>query len=217
MDYYDWPWPPIEIINEGSVWQWLAPVGAVIGSVLLFTGGLIGVYLTNRNASGRHRTEMDAAQRQHEQQLAAMRGEARADRIAQRNDRLREEVGNLIGEKWATNNVAFELAEAAGQFFRDREEQVAPNKRFRNAVDVRNEHTPQLNKVEHLAIRASLLTDDREISGVLDEIRTVAQLWKDLIDNDPYEKFIEIRERLETAFTKLETLTRTLVTSDGVG
>jgi hypothetical protein len=50
---------------------------------------------------------------------------------------------------------------------------------------------------------------------VLDEIRTVAQLWKDLVDDDPYEKFIEIRDRLETAFNVLETVTRKLVTSDG--
>jgi hypothetical protein len=128
--YYVWPWPPVEILNEASPWQWLTPIGAFVGVVLLFFGGLIGVYLSNDAASKRqrqeldviqtrHDTEMTTAQRRHEEQLAAMRAEGRAERAAQRNDRFREEVANLIGEKWKTVNIAYELAEAADQYFRD--------------------------------------------------------------------------------------------------
>jgi hypothetical protein len=69
--------------------------------------------------------------------------------------------------------------------------------------------------VEHLAIRASLLTTDRDISTILDEIRTSAQMWKDLVDSDPIEKYVEIRNSLDANFAKLETLTRNVVTSDG--
>jgi hypothetical protein len=172
------------------------PVLTFCGSVLLFAGSMIVLWRTNK-----------AADRRHRQQLTA-----------ERNDRFREEVSNLIGEKWETVNVAYELAEAAGEYHRTAgAPDVAPRDRFWKARGVRDKHTPQLNKVEHMAIRASLLTNDTETSAVLDEIQTVAQLWKDLVDNDPYEKFIEIRDRLQTAFNQLETLTRKLVTSDGVG
>jgi hypothetical protein len=204
FDYWVYPWP-VEIINESSTWVWLAPVLGLIGSALLFIGGLIGIRWTNNNADQRHR-----------EQLAAMQAEGRADRATERNDRFREEVANLLGERWATDKAAYKLATAADEYHIDKERpEVSANERFTNALKVRDEHTPQLNKVEHLAIRASLLTSDAEISAVLSAIRTSAQLWKDLVDRDPIEKYIEIRDGLNNDFARLETLTRTLVTSDG--
>lgn len=193
---------PVEITNQtSSLLQWMP----FYGSVLLFAASMITVWLTNRAANRRHR-----------EQVSTTHAEGRAERAARRNDRFREEVANLLGERWQTENVAYELADAIGEYQRDRDNpEVSPNERFWKARGVRDEHTPQLNKVEHLAIRASLLTNDAEISAVLDEIRTIAQLWKDLVDNDPYEKFIEIRDRVRAAFTQLEILTRRLVTSDG--
>ena len=182
------------ISSQPSLWTWLGPVLTFCGSVLLFVAAIITVWRTNQNT----------------------RREGRRDRAAQRADRFGEEVANLLGERWATEKAAYELATAADEYHTDTENpEVSPNKRFTKAVRVRDKHTPQLNKVEHLAIRASLLTNDDEISAALDEIRTVAQLWKDLIDSDAIEKFMEIRDRLETAFSELETLTRRLVTSDG--
>ncbi len=204
MDYWVYPWP-VEIINETSQWAWLAPVLGLIGSGLLFIGGLIGVWWTNNNADRRHR-----------EQLAATQAEGRADRAAERNDRFREEVANLLGERWATDKAAYKLATAADEYHTDHERpEVPPGERFAKALKVRDEHTPQLNRVEHLAIRASLLINDAEISDVLTAIRTVAQLWKDLVDRDPIETYIEIRGRLDNAFARLETLTCKLVTSDG--
>jgi hypothetical protein len=50
---------------------------------------------------------------------------------------------------------------------------------------------------------------DEEVSGVLNDIRTVARLWKDLVDSDPIDKFVEIGDKLEGDFSQLETLTRT--------
>jgi hypothetical protein len=225
--YYVWPWPPVEVVNDASPWQWVTPVGAFVGTVLLFFGGLIGVYITKEAAARRQKDELDAAntkhtaamtaaQNQHDEQLSAMRSEGRAERAAERNDRFREEVANLLGERWATENAAYKLATAKDEHNIDVETGVAPNERFKKALDVRNEYTPQLNKVELLAIRASLLTNNVEVSAVLDEIRVVAQMWKDLVDRDPIETFMEIRGRLDTGFAELETLTRKLVTSDGV-
>jgi hypothetical protein len=239
----------VDIISHASVWTWLGPVLAFVGTLVLFGGTMITLWRTNKSADRRHGEQMKAAKDQHDadmkaaedryladqsdtnsrhhqdmaaaqqrqdDQLAAMRAEGRADRTAQRNDRFREEVANLIGEKWNTVNAAYELADAVGEFQRTNDDpDVAPKDRFWKARGVRDKYTPQLNKVEHLAIRASLLTNDAETSAMLDEIRTVAQMWKDLVANDPYETFIEIRDRLETAFNQLETLTRKLVTSDG--
>jgi hypothetical protein len=204
MDYWVYPWP-VEITNEASQWAWLAPVLGLIGSGVLFIGGLVGVCWTNNNADRRHR-----------EQLAATQAEGRADRAAERNDRFREEVANLLGERWATDKAAYKLATAADEYHTDHERpEVSPNERFTKALTVRDEHTPQLNKVEHLSIRASLLTNDAEVSDALNAIRAVAQLWKDLVDVDAFEKYTEIRERLDNAFARLETLTRKLVTSDG--
>lgn len=60
---------------------WLAPIVGLIGSALLFIGGLIGVWCTNKNANQRQR-----------EQLATMEAEGRAGQAAERNDRFREEV-----------------------------------------------------------------------------------------------------------------------------
>ena len=205
MDYWVYPWP-VDIVNEASDWVWLAPILGLVGSSLLFIGGLIGVAWTNRNAGQRHL-----------EQLAAMKVEGRADRAAERNDHLREEVANLLGERWATDNAAYKLATAADEYQIDRDErpQISANQRFNKALEVRDEHTPQLNKVEHLAIRASLLTNDAETLSVLTSIRNVAQLWKNLVDSDPIETYSEIRDTLTADFARLEALTRRLVTSDG--
>jgi hypothetical protein len=204
MDYWLYPWP-VEIINEASFWAWLGPVLGLIGSGLLFVGGLIGVGWTNKNAD-----------RRHWEQLAATKAEGRADRAAQRNDRLREEVANLLGERWATDKAAYQLATAVDEYQTDKERpEVTANERVTKALDVRDEYTPQLNKVEQLAIRASLLTNDAEISSVLNAIRSVAQLWKNLVDSDPIETYAEIRDRLSNDFARLESLTRRLVTADG--
>jgi hypothetical protein len=225
--YYVWPWPPVEVVNDASPWQWITPGGAFVGTVLLFSGGLIGVHITNKAAARRTKDELDAAntkhtaamtaaQNQHDEQLSAMRSEGRAERAAQRNHRFREEVANLLGERWATENAAYKLATAGDEYNIDVETGVSPRERSSKVLDVRNEHTPQLNKVELLAIRASLLTDNADVSSVLYEIRAVAQKWKDLVDGDPIETFMEIRAGLDTGFAELEKLTRKLVTSDGV-
>lgn len=204
MNYWVYPWP-IEIINEASFWAWLGPVLGLIGSALLFVGGLIGVGWTNKNAGQRHW-----------EQLAATKAEGRADRAAERNDHLREEVANLLGERWATDKAAYQLATAVDEYQTDKERpDVSANERFTKALKVRDEHTPQLNKVELLAIRASLLTNDAEISSVLNAIRSVAQLWKNLVDSDPIDTYAEIRDRLSNDFARLESLTRRLVTADG--
>ena len=119
MDYWVYPWP-VEIINETSQWAWLAPVLGLIGSGLLFIGGLIGVWWTNNNADRRHR-----------EQLAATQAEGRADRAAERNDRFREEVANLLGERWATDKAAYKLATAADEYHTDHERpEVPPGERF---------------------------------------------------------------------------------------
>ncbi|WAI52978.1 hypothetical protein OUZ54_13850 [Mycobacterium avium subsp. paratuberculosis] len=204
MDYWVYPWP-VDIVNEASAWAWLGPVLGLVGSGVLFVGGLVGVWCTNRNADKRHREQLDTT-----------RAEGRADRAAERNDRLREEVANLLGERWATDKAAYKLATAADEYKTDRQRpEVSANERFNKALQVRDEHTPQFNKVEQLAIRAWLLTTDAGISSTLDAIRTVAQLWKDLVDSDPIETYTEIRDRLNKDFGRLEVLTRQLVTSDG--
>jgi hypothetical protein len=129
--YWVYPWP-VEIINELSPWVWLAPLIGLIGSALLFIGGLIGVRWTNSNADQRH-----------QEQLAAMHAEARADRAAERNNRFREEVANLLGERWATDKAAYELATAADEYRTDKERpEVSARERFTKALGVRDEHAP---------------------------------------------------------------------------
>jgi hypothetical protein len=176
--------------SQPSLWAWLGPF---CGSVLLFTASMIVLWRTLKNT----------------------REEGRRGRAAQRNDRFREEVANLIGERWATEKAAYELATNAAEYHTDLHNEAVESERIAELLQVRDEYTPQLNKVEHLAIRASLLTNDGQISAVLDEIRTAAQGWKDLVDQDPIEKFIGIRDRLDNDFARLEDLTRRLVTSDG--
>jgi hypothetical protein len=225
MDYWVYPWP-VEIVNEGSQWAWLAPILSLIGSALLFGGGLYGVFRTNATAAVRQRQELDAVklrhdadlaaeQKHHEEQLETVRTENRAERAAQRNDRFREEVANLLGERWATERAAYELATNAAEYYTDLHNPAVAGERIAELLQVRDEHTPQLTKVEHLAIRASLLTNDGQISAVLDGIRMAAQGWKDLVDQDPMENFIGIRDRLDNDFARVEDLTRRLVTSDG--
>ena len=195
----------VEIIKESASSAWFAPIVGFMGSALLFVGGLIGVWWTNKNADQRQRG-----------QLATMQAEGRTDRVAQRNDRFREEVANLLGERWATDNAAYELATAADEYSTDKvRPEVSPHDRVTAVLEVRDEHTPQLNKIEHLAICASLLTNDAEISGVLTAIRRAAQVWKELVDGDPIEKYMGMRDVLDNSFSQLETFTRTLVTSDG--
>jgi hypothetical protein len=236
MDYWVYPWP-VEIVNEGSQWAWLAPILSLIGSALLFGGGLYGVFKTNAAATNRQQQALDAArlrhdadlaaqqkhheeqlaaeQKHHEEQLATMRAENRAERAGQRNDRFREEVANLLGERWATEKAAYELATNAANYYADLNNPAVASERVAELLQFRDEYTPQLNKVEHLAIRASLLTNDVEISAVLDEIRMAAQGWKNLVNQDPIEEFVGIRDRLDNDFARLEELTRRLVTSDG--
>lgn len=181
--------------GQPSLWTWLGPVLAFCGSLLLFAAAMITLWRTNK-----------AAERRLDRQLCADRA-----------DRLRTEVADLLGERWATEKAAYELATNADQYQTDLHNSTVPAERVAKLLKVRDEHTPQLNKVEHLAIRASLLTNDAAISAVLDEIRTAAQGWKDLVGGDPIEKFIEIRDKLDAKFGELETLTRNLVTSDGAG
>ena len=146
-----------------------------------------------------------------------MEAEGRANRAAERNNRFREEVAKLLGERRATDKAAYELATAATEYDTDkRRPEVSPHDRVAAVLEVRNKHTPQLNKVEHLAICASLLTNDVEISALLTAIKNAAQVWKDLVDSDPIEKYIDMRDALDNAFIQLEAFTRTLVTSDGV-
>lgn len=226
-DYWVYPWP-VEIINEASDWAWFGPVLAFVSSALLFAGGLYGVYKTNAAAAKRlqqelgaaqakHDAEMTAATTRHEEQLAAMRDEGRAERAAQRNDRFREEVANLLGERWATENAAYNLAENADEYYKGLKNPTTLENAITAAelLAVRDQDTPQIDKAEHLAIRAALLTNDPVISEVLYEIRTAAQGWKDLVDSDQIATFMDIRNLLEDAFEKLEVLTRQLVTSDG--
>lgn len=219
MDYWVYPWP-VEIVNQASPWAWLAPILALLGSALLFSGGLYGVHKTNEAAANRqrselnaaqakHNAEMAAAQAHHDEQLTALRTEGRADRAAERNDRFRQEVANLLGERWATEKAAYKLAENADDHF------TGQGVTSEDLQKVRNEHTPQLNKVEHLAIRAALLTNDWKILAVLTQVRTAAQGWMDLVDGAPMATFISVRDRLDGAFEELEALTRQLVTSDG--
>jgi hypothetical protein len=181
--------------SQSSVSPWLGPVLALCGSVLLFTGSMVVLWRTLKNT----------------------REEGRRGRAAQRNDRFREEVANLLGEKYLTVDAAEKLADDAKGGYDDVEGEVPPADRVGKVLTVREQQASQLNKVEHLAIRAALLTNDTEIIAVLGETRTAAQMWKDLVDKNPYETFMEIRDRLEAAFDQLETLTRKLVTSDGVG
>ena len=173
-------------------------------------------YLADQNdTNSRHHQDTVAAQAQHDAQLAAMRAEGRADRVAQRTDRFRDEVANLLGERWATEKAAYELATNAAEYHTDLHNPAVENRRIAELLQVRDEYTPQLNKVEHLAIRASLLTNDGEISSVLDGIRIAAQSWKNLVDQDPLENFIGMRHTLDGEFARLEQLTRRLVTADG--
>lgn len=202
-DYWVYPWP-VEIVNEASDWAWLGPVLAFVGSALLFAGGLIGVWCTNRTANKRHREQLDLT-----------RAEGRADRAAERNDRFREEVANLLGERWTTEKAAYKLAENAEEYYNGLNNPTVNAVTIAQLLQVRDDHTPQLNKVEHLAIRAALLMNDPQISEVLNEIRTAAQGWKNLVAGDHYGTFIGIRDRLDAAFERLEVLTRRLVTSDG--
>jgi hypothetical protein len=50
--YYVYPWP-VEIVNEASVWTWLGPVLSFFGTLLLFTGSIIVLWLTNKAADWR--------------------------------------------------------------------------------------------------------------------------------------------------------------------
>jgi hypothetical protein len=50
--YWVYPWP-VEIVSEASVWTWLGPVLSFFGTVLLFTGSLLVMRLTNRAADRR--------------------------------------------------------------------------------------------------------------------------------------------------------------------
>ncbi|QNJ90971.1 hypothetical protein HZU40_22415 [Mycolicibacterium fluoranthenivorans] len=165
---------------------------------------MITLFYTNRKAQNRHLEQLDMA-----------RAEGRMDRAADRNDRLREEIAKLLEERQATENAAYKLADAFAGFQNAQEAGEAPNHRFTEAQKLREKHTPQLQKVESIAIRTALLTNDKTVQTLLAEVRTVAQMWKDLVDNDPYEKFVEIRDRTRSAFEGLEEETRRIVTSDG--
>ncbi|OBH25189.1 hypothetical protein A5692_03565 [Mycobacterium sp. E342] len=162
---------------------------------MLFGAALWTLWRTNR-----------AAYRRHREQLAA-----------DRNDRFRQEVADLLGERYATVDAAYRLADASAQHDDAVANGAPPADRVAKFLAVREKHTPQLNTVEHLAIRAALLTNNTELIAKLDQIRTASQGWKDLVDKDPVEVFIKMRDDLDTAFAELETLTRQLVTSDGVG
>jgi len=72
VDYWVYPWP-VEIINEASPWAWLVPVGALIGSALLFVGGLTGIYLTNKAGAARSKSEGEAAEGRAKMEIEATR------------------------------------------------------------------------------------------------------------------------------------------------
>lgn len=50
--YWAYPWP-VEIVTEESIWTWLGPVLAFVGTILLFAGSLIVMRLTNNAADRR--------------------------------------------------------------------------------------------------------------------------------------------------------------------
>jgi hypothetical protein len=212
VDYYYWPWPPVEIVNHGSWWPFA-------GSALLFLGGLLGVYITNKGASGRHSIEMLAAQGRHEQQLAAMRAEGRADRNLQRANTFREEVANILAERWDTITAAGILADAVNEYVKAGEKGVPPAPRTHPLLDVRAQQLPQFRKVEHLVIRASLLTNDQEATSVLADIRDISDSWKRILmatskGRDPYMEWSDLQDKVRDAFQRLEAVTQRIVTSE---
>jgi flagellar biosynthesis GTPase FlhF len=174
---------PVMMTNESSPWVWLAPILAFVGTVLLFAGALINGWWTNDSASERQRQALEAAQtqhdahmaatqRQHEAQLAAMRAEGAADRAAQRADKLREDVASVLAERWPTLDAAIAMADAADEYRRDRESpDVSARERAARFSDVRKQQRDHFNRLMQLTIRASLLTNDAEVTAILGELR----------------------------------------------
>jgi hypothetical protein len=143
---------------------------------------LYGVHKTNAAAATRQQQELDEAKLQHDAEMAAQKRHHEKQLAAQRNDRFGEEVANLLGERWGAEKAAYELATNAANYYAGLHDSEVASEHIAELIKIRDNYTPQLNKVEQLAIRASLLTNDGQIAVVLDEVRAAARSWKDLVD-----------------------------------
>jgi hypothetical protein len=178
--------------SQPSIWLWLGPV-------LLFAAAMITLWFTNWRADQRHREQL----------------------VAQRNDRFREEVAKILAERWDTERAASDLADAVGQYRSDGEMGVVPADQTRKLLTVRDEQLPQFRKVELLAAQAALLSNDARALAALADVREIAEGWKDIIrtlarSGDPHLEYADLLDKVQGTFDRLETVTHSLVTSDGI-
>jgi hypothetical protein len=175
------------------------------GTLVLFTGTMIALWRTNKAASTRQKAEIEAK-----------RLEGVADRASARAYQLRVEVAAILAERPTTLDSQRRLFEATFQHRVEVDaDTVSPAERSRKVLDVRQLHIEHSDKLEHLVIRALLLTTDANIEAALSKVRSIAHNWNEPMlaaQSEPnnVEKFDGLRTRLTTALDELETATRKL-------
>jgi hypothetical protein len=189
--------------SQPSIWEWLAPVLTFLGTGLLFLGGIIGVNRTNTAAATRLNTELTAA-----------RQARAAQRASERADQFRDEVASIVAEQKEMIKCQTRASLAGAM------RQIHPND---NEVELqflpaRQETLEVFNRVEQLAIRASLFTNDLKAINSLTDIRELAEQSKELLtprpEVNPTDIVAGLVERTNTAFDQLQSVTRELSTTD---
>ena len=185
----------------------MPPIVGLLGSIVVAAAAFVGVIKNNRT----NRAAIDAADDRHKEQLEAARAESMADRGAQRADKFREDVAGILAERWPTLDAAIAMADAADEYRRDRETPgVSARERASKFSAVRTQQRDNFNRLMHLTIRASLLTNDADLLAVLGDLREMARNGWNAISKtingqgDPYEEEIKFRDTFQQSSVNLK-------------
>ena len=140
----------------------------------------------------------------------------RTELTAKRAEQFRDEVATVLVERHSISKAAIWAASAVRSHQIDAELNHHTSESLTKFFNARNEYLPQFNRLEQLAIRASLFTNDTEAMGTLDAVREVADKAKSIFDvdegTDPIDVAHDVCTDLDNEFKRLETVTRRLST-----